>query len=137
MLRYDLKGKTALVTGAASGIGLATAAMLGRNGAKVAINFLPDDARGPKVIDQLKGQGIDAIPAPGNVGAAGDAERMIATAIQSLGRLDLLVSNAGTPAPNAKSNRTSSISSLKTCGTRCSRSTSSVSFGARRPQHPR
>ena len=102
MLRYDLKGKTALVTGAASGKGLATAAMLGRNGAKVAINFLPDDARGPKVIDQLKGQGIDAIPAPGNVGAAGDAERMIATAIQSLGRLDLLVSNAGTPGTQRK-----------------------------------
>ena len=46
-LRYDLTGKAAIVTGAASGIGLATATMLARNGCAVALNFLADDPRGP------------------------------------------------------------------------------------------
>jgi NAD(P)-dependent dehydrogenase (short-subunit alcohol dehydrogenase family) len=48
MISYDLAGKTALVTGGASGIGLSTAAMLGRNGATVAVNYLADDPRGAR-----------------------------------------------------------------------------------------
>jgi NAD(P)-dependent dehydrogenase (short-subunit alcohol dehydrogenase family) len=53
MITYDLAGKTALVTGGASGIGLATSAMLGRSGAKVAINFLADDPRGKEAVADL------------------------------------------------------------------------------------
>jgi 3-oxoacyl-[acyl-carrier protein] reductase len=97
MARYDLAGKTALVTGAASGIGLATATILARNGATVAVNFLPDDPRGPKAVANLHQEGLSVIAAPGNVGDAGEGVAMIGAAIQSLGRLDLLVNNAGTP----------------------------------------
>jgi 3-oxoacyl-[acyl-carrier protein] reductase len=102
MIRYDLKGKTALVTGGASGIGLATATMLGRNGAKVAVNFLPGDTRGKDAVAKLNSEGLDAVEAPGNVGAAGEAERMVNAAVDRLGRLDLLVSNAGTPGTRRK-----------------------------------
>lgn len=102
MISYDLAGKTALVTGGASGIGLSTAAMLGRNGATVAVNFLADDPRGKDTVAKLKADGIKAIEAPGNVGDAADCARMVATAIDSLGRLDLLVSNAGTPGTRRK-----------------------------------
>lgn len=97
MISYDLSGKAALVTGAASGIGLATATQIAKYGAKVAINFLPDDARGKEAVAKLKAQGFDAIEAPGHVGHAGEAEKMVSRAIDQLGRLDLLVNNAGTP----------------------------------------
>jgi 3-oxoacyl-[acyl-carrier protein] reductase len=97
MITYNLTGKTALVTGGASGIGFATARMLAGFGATVAINFLPDDPRGPEAVDKLNDAGGKAIMAPGSVGDAADAVRMTETAIRDLGRLDLLVANAGTP----------------------------------------
>ena len=102
MITYDLAGKTALVTGGASGIGFATAAMLVRNGATVAVNFLPDDARGAEAVAKFKAGGGKAIAAPGNVGDAGDCARMVQKAIADLGRLDLLAANAGTPGTRRK-----------------------------------
>jgi len=97
MTKYELAGRAALVTGAASGIGLATATMLARNGAEVAINFLPDDPRGLETVARLRVDGLAVVEAPGNVAVAGEAEAMVAAAVQRLGRLDLLVNNAGTP----------------------------------------
>src|SRR5262252_1693927 len=98
MISADLSGKAALVTGAASGIGLATAEAFARCGATVALNHLPDDPRGPAQIERLKSAGARLIAAPGDVAQPGHAERMVAGAIEALGRLDFLVNNAGTPA---------------------------------------
>ena len=97
MIRYDLTGKTALVTGGASGIGLAAARMLASFGATVAVNFLADDARGPQAVDRLVAGGGKAVLAPGNVSDANDAVRMVDRAVADLGGLHLLVNNAGTP----------------------------------------
>ncbi len=97
MPTYDLAGRAALVTGAASGIGLATATMLARNGARVAVNFLPDDPRGHEAVERLRADGLDAVEAPGRVGAPGEEQAMVRAAVERLGRLDLLVNNAGTP----------------------------------------
>jgi 3-oxoacyl-[acyl-carrier protein] reductase len=97
MIRYDLNGKTALVTGGASGIGFATAKMLAGFGATVAINFLADDPRGPEAVDKLTAGGGKAVIAPGSVSDAKDAVRMVEQAVAELGGLDLLVNNAGTP----------------------------------------
>lgn len=97
MIAYDLKGRTALVTGGASGIGLATVRLLAKSGCRVAINHLADDARGPEVVEALREEGFDVISAPGNVGDAADCPRMVEAAARDLGRLDFLVCNAGTP----------------------------------------
>jgi 3-oxoacyl-[acyl-carrier protein] reductase len=97
MIRYELTGKTALVTGGASGIGLALVTQLARNGARVAINHLADDARGPEQVAKLRAEGLDVISAPGNVGDAVDGVRMVEQAVRDLGRLDYLANNAGTP----------------------------------------
>jgi 3-oxoacyl-[acyl-carrier protein] reductase len=102
MISYDLTGKTALVTGGASGIGFATARMLAKFGATVAINFLEDDPRGPEAVNKLIDEGCHAIMAPGSVGDADGAEKMVLKAVADLGRLDLLVNNAGTPGTNRR-----------------------------------
>jgi 3-oxoacyl-[acyl-carrier protein] reductase len=96
-IRYDLAGKAAIVTGGASGIGLATATMLARNGCTVAINFLQGDVRGPEAVANLRQEGHSVIEAPGSVSDPKAGPRMIEDAIRRLGRLDLLVNNAGTP----------------------------------------
>jgi 3-oxoacyl-[acyl-carrier protein] reductase len=92
----SLAGKTALVTGGASGIGLATVERFARRGARVALNYLPGDARGPAAIDRLAADGLQVIGAPGNVAKPGEAEAMVRDAIEALGRLDFLANNAGT-----------------------------------------
>ncbi|MGY6569908.1 MAG: SDR family NAD(P)-dependent oxidoreductase [Salinarimonas sp.] len=97
MIRFDLSGKTALVTGGASGIGLATVELLARSGCRVAINHLVDDPRGREEVERLRGAGCEVVAAPGNVGDAEDGPRMVAQAIADLGNLDYLVNNAGTP----------------------------------------
>ena len=98
MISADLAGKAVLVTGGASGIGLAAAEIFSSCGAMVALNHLPDDPRGPAAVERLKQEGRRVVAAPGDVSRPGVAERMVENAIAALGRLDFLVNNAGTPA---------------------------------------
>ncbi|MBV9858819.1 MAG: SDR family oxidoreductase [Alphaproteobacteria bacterium] len=101
MISAELGGKTALVTGGASGIGLATVEAFARCGATVALNHLAEDPRGPQQVERLKAEGHRVVAAPGNVSQPGEAEAMVTRAIDGLGRLDFLVNNAGTPATPA------------------------------------
>lgn len=96
MITADLTGKRVLVTGGASGIGFAAARMFGLNGARIAINYLPDDPQAPTRIAELRRLGIEADGFAGNVGEAGEAEAMVQAAIAALGGLDILINNAGT-----------------------------------------
>jgi 3-oxoacyl-[acyl-carrier protein] reductase len=101
MISADLRGKAALVTGGASGIGLATVELLLLSGAKVAMNHLPDDTRAKTELERFKAHGYPIHGAPGDVARPGEAEQMVKHAIERLGGLDILVNNAGTPGTSA------------------------------------
>lgn len=103
MIIADLKGKRALVTGGASGIGLATVEALLRCGATVAVNHLAGDEAAVHTVARLareNGSGANGrvIAAVGDVSDPGAADRMVKGAINELGGLDILINNAATPA---------------------------------------
>lgn len=97
MIRADLSGKVAFVTGGASGIGLATVERLAANGAKVAINDLGGNPRLAAEAVRLRGEGHDVAAFPGDVAKPDEVTRMIEAAVARFGRLDYLVNNAATP----------------------------------------
>ena len=98
VIKADLSGQKALVTGASSGIGKSVAILLAQCGATVAVNHLSSDERGPKVVEMLNGEGCQSIAAPGDVSDPESADAMVVNAIDKLGGLDILVNNAGTAA---------------------------------------
>jgi 3-oxoacyl-[acyl-carrier protein] reductase len=107
----DLKGKKVLVTGASSGIGLATVETFARRSATVALNYVPDDPRGAsETIDRLNNEGLSVRGAPGDVSQPGEAESMVQQTIETFGGLDYLINNAGIsgtkePIPNSDFDR--------------------------------
>lgn len=89
----SLAGKVAIITGAARGIGRATALELARRGADIAVNDLPA-THPPGVIEEIRALGQRAVFAPGDVSDRVQVESVINAAIGQLGRIDILVNNA-------------------------------------------
>ena len=90
----ELVGQTALVTGAGQGIGRAIALALARAGADVAVNDLRPDAA-KAVAQEVEALGRRAVAVPADAGAVAEIERMVDETVTALGRLDVLVNNAG------------------------------------------
>lgn len=91
-----LQGRKALVTGGDSGIGAAVAVAFAREGADVAIAYLPDeepDAR--RVVQAIEDAGRTAVALPGDLMDAGYRDGLVDAAAEKLGGLDILVNNAG------------------------------------------
>jgi len=91
-----LAGRKALITGGDSGMGRAAAIAYAREGADVAINYLPaeePDAR--EVIQLIKEAGRVGVPIPGDLRDEAFCQRLVAEAVQKLGGLDVVVCNAG------------------------------------------
>ena len=92
----QLAGRKALITGGDSGIGRAVAIAFAREGADVAIVYLPSEERDAReVIALVAAEGRQAVALPGDVTDAGWCREMVETTVQALGGLDILVINAG------------------------------------------
>ncbi len=92
-----LKGRRAIVTGASSGIGEATAKRFGAEGASVCVNYYSDHERktAEEVATAVEQGGGRGIAIQGDVGREEDVERMVADTVKEFGGLDVLVNNAG------------------------------------------
>lgn len=91
-----LTGKKALITGGDSGIGRAVAIAYAREGADIAINYLPDEEKdAAEVIQLIQAEGRKAIALPGDLTDENFCRQLIDDAVTKLGGLDILVNNAG------------------------------------------
>jgi len=88
-----LKGKVAIVTGAAQGIGRGIALALAKEGAKVVVSDISDKIA--DVVREIESLGSEALAAKANVADSKETEKMANAAIKKFGRIDILANNAG------------------------------------------
>lgn len=90
-----LIGKVAIVTGASRGIGRATAERLARAGASVVVNYATSSAEANAVVEAIKAQDGKALALQADIARLEDIGRLFHETVARLGRLDILVANAG------------------------------------------
>jgi 3-oxoacyl-[acyl-carrier protein] reductase len=92
---FDLKGKVALVTGASSGLGRATAEALAANGARVAINFHRNQAGAEAAHREITTGGGSAVVIQADVTQTVEVQSLVEQTVAEFGPVDILVNNAG------------------------------------------
>ena len=90
-----LTGKIALVTGSSQGIGRAIAVRLAQEGADVAINYNRTLGGAQEALSEVEAAGRRGLIVQADLAKTADVKRLVATAIEHFGRLDVLVNNAG------------------------------------------
>lgn len=91
-----LEGRKALITGADSGIGAAVAIAYAREGADVALAYLPEEEEdAQEIVRLIEAAGRKAVALPGDVRDAAYCSQLVSDAVEALGGLDILVNNAG------------------------------------------
>jgi NAD(P)-dependent dehydrogenase (short-subunit alcohol dehydrogenase family) len=89
-----LKGKTAIITGADSGIGRAVAIAFAREGADVVISYLNEHADAKETARWVEKAGRKAVPMPGDIGNEKHCQIIVKRAVKEFGKVDVLVNNA-------------------------------------------
>lgn len=92
---FKLTGQAALVTGASSGIGAATAEVLSERGARVALGYHKNRKGAEDTVARIRAAGGTAVAIQADVRAAADITRLVTEAVDAVGPLDILVNNAG------------------------------------------
>jgi 3-oxoacyl-[acyl-carrier protein] reductase len=95
VLSLSLAGRTALITGAATGIGRATALAFAAAGASVVVNHLASTSEAQALVQEIQTMGVKAWAFEADVSLALDVERMAAWVESAVGPIDILVNNAG------------------------------------------
>lgn len=90
-----LKGQSALVTGANSGIGKGVAIALANDGANVVVNYVTHPETAQEVVDEIKSNGGNAIALQADVSNEEQVQQMFSEMVQQFGTIDILVNNAG------------------------------------------
>ena len=96
-----LEGKAAVVTGSSRGIGSAIAELLGRAGADVVVNYHSDARAAARVVSTIVGAGSRAVAVQADVRDPSDCARLVDSALDAFGGVDILVSNASISFPVA------------------------------------
>ncbi|MBT8370473.1 MAG: 3-oxoacyl-ACP reductase FabG [Deltaproteobacteria bacterium] len=94
-----LEGKVALVTGSSRGVGKAVALGFAASGADVIINYTSNQNAADNVVSEIESMGRSAVAVKADVAVKTDVERLVNTASEKYGRLDVLVNNAGFTRP--------------------------------------
>jgi 3-oxoacyl-[acyl-carrier protein] reductase len=91
----DLKGKAVLITGASTGIGAAAARAFAQHGSRVAVPYNASREEAEKVAADVHSLGGEAVLVGGDVTSSANVKRIVAETLAALGRIDVLINNAG------------------------------------------
>ncbi len=91
----DLSPRTALITGGSRGIGRAVADLLAKAGARVAINYVRDEAAANRAVREIRAAGGEAMALAGDLSKPDEARQLVRDVVAAWERLDILVNNAG------------------------------------------
>ena len=91
----DINGKVGVVTGSSSGVGAATAKLLASLGASVVVNYMHGADAAQAVVDEIQADGGSAVAVQADVRSDAACRRLIQSAVDEFGHLEILVNNAG------------------------------------------